>query len=87
MFSGVCMVFLIKLQVKDARVELIKPYVSDEDPLVRKAAALGLGIITTEPELGVGTVLGEAFWCSAPLNHDECIVTGLAVSLLLRYGH
>ena len=66
---------------------MIKAYAADEDPLIRKATALGLGIITTEPELGIGAVLGEAYWGTAPLMHDECIVTGLATSLLLRFGH
>ncbi len=75
-----------KLRDKEKRIELITPFASDEDDEIRKASALGLGIINTEPELGIGTVLGEVFWGTAPLNHDECIATGIAASLLLRYG-
>ncbi|NWF96016.1 MAG: HEAT repeat domain-containing protein [Candidatus Thorarchaeota archaeon] len=70
----------------DKRFEVIKPFTADSDPAVRRSAALALGVACTEAEIPVGTILGEVFWGNTPLQHDECVVAGIATSLRLRYG-
>ncbi len=75
-----------KLRKLSDRFDLISQYTTNEDDVVRRGAALALGVATSEVNLTEGVVIGESFWGHMPLMYDECIVAGLASSMLLRYG-
>lgn len=75
-----------KLGKMSERVDLISPYIYDADPTIRRAAAIALGVATSEVELTLGTVTGEVLWGTSPLEHDECLVVGLSSCLTLVHG-
>ncbi|MBD3405209.1 MAG: hypothetical protein GF411_03620 [Candidatus Lokiarchaeota archaeon] len=79
---------LASTKVRDVltKVNYVSGGIASEDPVIRKGAALALGISLSEVELDIGVILGESFWGTTPLTHDECIVAGVASSIMLRYG-
>ncbi|TXT54640.1 MAG: hypothetical protein BAJATHORv1_60137 [Candidatus Thorarchaeota archaeon] len=79
---------LASTKVRDVltKVNYLSGGIASEDPVIRKGAALALGISLSEVELDIGVILGESFWGTTPLTHEECMVAGAASSIMLRYG-
>jgi len=76
-----------KVKDIDSRVELLKEFQESPDDPARQGAAIAFGLASKEIEIQHGVVIGEALWGSTPFTREECLVLGMAMSLMVRFGY